>query len=275
MGKPMSRMVGWVAGMALAACPVVVRAAPDLLFQAEAQVLTGTCTGQPVRLEGNHNTVTLAGACGSLLLKGFANTVRLGIVPGGSIHVEGSANRVQYTVHGAAPAIVALGPDNDVAPAASAVELSGRAVLVPVEPPVPPTSAPGPRAASSPVPGPVSSPAKPVLPANPAPPAQPHGALALAGDDQQRLEDCTGKDVTVTGNRSAYVIRGGCKSLTLRGDLLSVQAELAPGARIAVAGRGSIVSWVVKGKGRPPAAIVRGPGSRVQRAETIGGQPDR
>ncbi len=258
MGEAMPRVVAGIAGMALAACSVAAQAAPELLFQAEAQVLTETCTGQPVRLEGNHNTVTLTGACGSLLLKGFANTVRLGIVPGGSIHVEGSANRVQFVVHGAAPAIVALGPDNDVSSETASL---AEPPIQAVQPLTPAAKAP----ASKAVPPPTLAAPAASLPRSP---------LTLAGDDQQRLEDCAGRDVTVTGDRSAYVLRGGCKSLTLRGDLLAVQGELASGAKITVAGRGSIVSWVIKGKGRPPATIVRGPGSRVQRAETIVGEPN-
>ena len=262
MGGPMSRMVAWAAGLALAAGPAGARAAPELLFQAEAQVLTGVCTGQPVRLEGNHDTLTLTGLCGSLLVKGFGNTVRLGIVPGGPIRVEGSANRVQFTVRGAAPAVVVLGPDNDVSPqAASAADPPVRAAPALATPP--PAAVPGARPGSASISDRLTPPAAP-----------PHGPLVLAGDDQQRLEDCAGRDVTVTGNRSAYVIRGGCKSLTVRGDLLAVQAELASATKVTVSGRGSIVSWAVKGRGRPPAAIVRGPGSRVQRAETIGGQPD-
>ncbi len=255
------------AGLWLAAGPAAAQP-PDLLFQAEAQVLSGTCTGQAVRVEGNHNTLTLSGPCGSLLLKGLANTVRLRVVPGGSIRVEGASNRVLFTAQGAAPAIVALGPDNDVASAGPAptVVLNGSSPAVPDAPLARPVPA-------RPAPTPSATPDR--RPPAPAPVALPSGPLVLNGDDAQRLEDCAGRDVTVTGNRSAYVIRGFCKSLTVRGDLLAVQAELASGARIAITGQGSIVSWAVKPRGHAPAAIVRGQGSRVQRAETIGGQADR
>ena len=225
-------MVAFAAGLALAAVPAAAQTQPELLLQAEAQILSGVCAGQPVRLEGNHNVVTLTGPCGSLLLKGVANTVRLGIVPGGSIHVEGSGNRVQFAVAGALPGIVALGPDNDVA--------AGPALL----------AAPGP-VAPSPTPASLAAP--------------PSGPLALAGNDQHRIEDCAGRDVTVTGDRSDYVLLGACKSLTLRGDLLTVQADLAAAAKVTVMGRGSIVSWTMKGKAAGPAASIRGEGSRVQR----------
>ena len=255
MGGPMSRMAAtamWMlmAGSALAQHP------PELLFQAEAQTLTGTCTGQPVRLEGNHNTVTLSGACGSLLLKGVANTVRMGLAPGGTIHVEGSANRVSFAATGPSPVIEILGPDNEVAPGSAPPP----ATPPPAKAPAPP-SAPPPPAPSPPPPPRAAAPA-------PQPPAV-TTALELAGDDQQRIVDCAGRDVTVTGNRSAYTLTGGCKSVTLRGDLLAVLAALAPGAKLAITGRGSIVTWSATPNARPPSAIVRGPGSRVQRAEPM------
>ena len=247
----MSRMGVIAAGLLLAAVRVAAQGQPELLFQAEAQTLSGTCTGQPVRLEGNHNTVTLHGACGSLLLKGVGNTVRMGVVAGGSIRVEGSGNRVHFGVQGAAPAIVALGPDNDVSP--------GEAPTA--EPPKPAVI---PRAALAVPPPPVAVPVArpPPEPAAQVPP--PIAPLVLPGDDVHGLANCAGRDVTISGNRSDYVLSGGCKSLTVRGDLLTVQAEIAPGAKINVNGRGSIVTWEVKGRGHGPAAIVRGEGSRVQ-----------
>ena len=216
---------------------------PDMLFQAEAQTLTGTCNGEPVRLEGNHNTLTLTGACGSLRVLGVANTVRLGIAGGGAIHVEGSGNRISYEAAGAPPVSDALGSDNEMIAAAP--------VQVVAKP------------ADKPAPAAPSLPAKPAAAATPAP----AGGLLLDGDDRQRLAQCAAQDVTVTGKRSAYVLRGGCKSLTVRGDLLTVRADLMPGARIAVTGRGTVVTWAVAGKGRPPAAVVHGEGSRVQHAE--------
>lgn len=263
MGGPMSRMVAFAAGLVVLAGPARAQSQAELLFQAEAQTLTGTCSGQPVRLEGNHNAVTLTGACGSLLLKGVSNTVRLGVVPGGSIHVEGSGNRVTYAVTGAPPDVTMLGPDNETT--------SGPAVIPPSAPP-PALPKPVPQAVSvNPPPSVAAPPPKPAT----SMPAPATGPLLLQGDDQQHLGDCAGRDVTVTGDRSAYVLRGGCKSLTLRGNLLAVQAELASGARIAVTGRGSIVSWAVKGRAKPPSSLVRGEGSRTQRAETIGGDTIR
>ncbi len=210
---------------------------PELLFQAEAQALSGRCDGQAVRLEGNHNTVVLAGPCGSLLLKGVANTIRLTLAPHAPVRVEGSGNRVRYTATGAAPVIETFGPDNFV---------TGEAASANAAPPAPPSA----NAVS----------------------VHPTGALTLSGDDQERLAECGGRNVVVTGTRSAYVLWGGCRSLTVTGDLLTVQAELQPGARIAITGRGSIVSWALQGRGRGPVTVVHGAGSRAQRVDMIGGR---
>ena len=233
---------GWIlAGAVLALAPARAGAA-DLLFQAEAQTLTGSCAGQAVRLEGNHDTVVLTGPCGSLLVKGVANTIQLTVASGGSIRVEGSANRIRYAAAGAAPVVETFGPDNEVTAAGLARTISAA---------LPPAAKP------------------------PAVAIGKGGPLELSGDDQDRLADCAGRDVVVTGDRSAYVVRGACHSMVVRGDLLTVQAVMQSGARIAVTGRGSVVSWAVPGKGHPPASFVRGAGSRVQRAEAIGGEPVR
>ena len=232
------------AALALGLGPGQAQAA-DLLFQAEAQTLVGACAGQAVRLEGNHDTVTLSGTCGSLLVKGVGNAVQLTIAGGGSIRVEGSANHIRFTTAGATPTIETFGPDNEVTTSGPTRQISAA------------PSAPS-----------VSTSAPPVT-------AGKGGPLELSGDDQDRLADCAGRDLVVTGSRSAYVVRGTCHSLVVRGDLLTVQAVVQSGARIAVTGRGSVVSWAVPAKGRPPVSVVHGAGSRVQRAEAIGGEPVR
>ena len=79
----MSRLglAGLAGLLSLAAAP----ADTTLLFQAEAQTLAGTCTGNAMRVEGNHNVITVTGECASLLLKGVGNTVRLTIAAAGAI----------------------------------------------------------------------------------------------------------------------------------------------------------------------------------------------
>lgn len=203
--------------------PVRADADPPLLVQAEAQTIAPFCAGRDVRIEGNHNAITLAGRCRSLLLKGIANTVSLDLGAGAAIRIEGASNHVTYRA--TAPASVeALGPDVTVT-----------AVL-------PPASGPG---------------------------------LALDGSDEALAADCADRDVTVRGDRSLYLLRGGCRSVTIQGNLVIVQAELQPGASITIAGHGSRVGWAPSGPGRPPAATIHGEASRVERLDAIGGSPVR
>ena len=106
-----------------------------------------------------------------------------------------------------------------------------------------------------------------------APPAQAGTILALTGDDQALAADCTGRAVTVQGNRALYLLRGGCKSLTIRGDLVTVQAELLPSAPITITGHGNRVGWALDHPGRPPAAALHGEANHVERLTELGGRP--
>lgn len=106
------------------------------------------------------------------------------------------------------------------------------------------------------------------LPAVAASPAAPQAApatatLKLAGDDQTRAVGCAGRRVAIQGQRSLYLLRGGCRSVTVRGALLSVQAELAPGAAVDVTGHGVRVGWVLARPGRPPTVSAHGEANLV------------
>lgn len=248
----------WVFTAGRAAAQGISQTVDGLHVQSEAQQLTAPCGGKSALVEGNHNTLTLSGVCASLVLKGVGNSVRLGIAPAGPIHVEGSANHIQFSTPGSPPAISVLGPDNAVTAASD---------------PAAADPAPSPQAAqvNSPTP---SSPTKPPVALVPqAPQTAGSEPLTLSGDDQQRLADCAAREVTITGRRSAYVLRGGCRSVTIKGNLLTVQAELLPAAHVTIVGDGDVVSWAVRGRGHAPLATVHGQGSRVQRADQIGGQP--
>lgn len=222
-----------VAGFGLAPAP----SRADSLVQAEGQSLRAACGGGDARVEGNHNVIVLTGPCRGLRLNGVANQVTIDLRDGATLRIEGSANRVIYRLQaGAAPAIVALGPDNLVRPDGTAV-------------PVPASTPPA------------------ALPAT-------LGPLDLVGDDEQKSADCAGRDVAIRGVRSAYVLRGGCRSLAVSGSLDTIQAEMADGGHIAVDGSGITVAWAVLGGGIVMERV-RGVDSRVRRTDAIGGQPMR
>jgi hypothetical protein len=219
------RSIGFALLGVLLAHTVLADPAPSLLLQAEGRTLTPVCTGQGVRLEGNHNVLKPFGVCGSLLIKGIANQVVLDFAANAALRVEGSGNQVAYS--GSKPVTVdLLGPDNSV--------LAQQALV--------------------PEPGPV---------------------LLLTGDDQALEADCAGRSASVQGNRALYLLRGGCKSLTIHGDLVIVQAEMQPGAPIVITGHGDRVGWVLNGAGKPPAPSVRGEANHIEHLDAIGGTSAR
>jgi hypothetical protein len=220
----MTRLVILAAILVLpAAGPARADATPPLLVQAEAQTLSPVCTGQDLRIEGNHNVIKPFGHCLSLLVKGVANQVDLDLAAGATIRIEGSDNQVTYRASAAAETTL-LGT-NSTATLQSSTPVEANAIL------------------------------------------------ALAGDDRALATDCTGRAVTVDGHRALYVLRGGCKSLTIRGDLVTVQAELVPNAPIAVTGHGNRVGWALDHPGHPPAASLHGEANHVERLSEIGGRP--
>ena len=107
--------------------------------------------------------------------------------------------------------------------------------------------------------------ALPAVPASLAAPQAPPATatLELSGDDQMRAVGCAGRRVAIQGQRSLYLLRGGCRSVTVRGGLLSVQAELAPGAAVTVTGHGVRVGWLLARPGRLPAVSAHGEANLV------------
>ena len=98
------------------------------------------------------------------------------------------------------------------------------------------------------------------------PPAPAPLPVRLSGDNQRLDVDCTGGDVDIQGNRSAYTLRGGCRSLVAHGDGNTLRAELQPGARVEVEGNGTTLTYSLRGSGAEPQVVVRGNDSHVTRA---------
>ncbi len=231
--------------------PPAASAAPGVVVRAEAQTKHAQCGAGPALIEGNRNTIVLTGACSSLLLRGSANVVTVALQAGAPVRLEGSGNKVAFQAPaGGAPAVQLLGAGNSVDTSPVLPE--------PVAAPAPPPPAAAPAAAGAS--------AQPVPDAG----AEP---LRLSGSDEHRIQDCSGRAVVIEGDRNAYVLRGGCQSVSVQGDVNMVQAELQPAAPVSITGQGTTVSWA--GSGKPPVATLRGDDNRVQRTVTIGGQPIR
>ena len=94
----------------------------------------------------------------------------------------------------------------------------------------------------------------------------PASAMTLTGDGLAIDLDCAGRDVVIHGNRSQYVLRGGCRSVAANGTGNRIQAELVPGARGRLEGNDSIFAYAVLGGGDADIAV-RGVRSRAERAD--------
>jgi hypothetical protein len=199
----------------------------------------------PLLLQAEAQTLTPVCTGQDVQLEGNHNVVKpFGVCR--SLLVKGIANQIVLDLTGNATLRVE-GSGNRVtyrSPSAAVVELLGTDNLVAAQAVSPPVLGVGP-------------------------------VLHLTGDDQARALDCAGRVVSVEGSRALYLLRGGCKSLTIRGDLVIVQAELQPGAPVAMTGHGVRVGWVVDGPGKPPVSSIRGEANHIEHLDSIGGLPVR
>ncbi len=108
-------------------------------------------------------------------------------------------------------------------------------------------------------------------PTAPQPPSS--DPVRLTGDNQRLAVDCSGRDVDIQGNRARYVLRGGCKSLSVHGEGNTVQAELQPLAKVVIEGNATVLTYSVTGGGGDADITVRGTDSRAVRAASLGAAP--
>lgn len=177
---------------------------------------------------------------------------------GGDVLIEGSRNTA--TIRGACRALILRGDANrvaiELAPSAEIrVEGQGNRVTWTLA-----------RAGSPPAVS-VSGQDSLVVPASKA--ARSTDQLALRGDDLQLQEDCAGRDVLIEGLRSNLRLLGGCRSVTLRGELAVVQAELQPGSRVLIEGGGNLVAYALTRQGATPTVTIRGEASRARRVTRL------
>ena len=199
----------------------------------------------PLLLQAEAQTLTPVCAGQDVQLEGNHNVVKP-FGPCRSLVVKGIANQIILDLTANATLRVE-GSGNRVtyrSPMAAVVDLLGTDNLVVAQPPSTPVFDTGP-------------------------------VLHLTGEDQARALDCTGRAVTVDGSRAMYLLRGGCKSLTIQGDLVIVQAELQLGAPVAITGHGIRVGWVTDHPGKPPVASIHGEANHIEHLDTIGGLPAR
>ncbi len=82
---------------------------------------------------------------------------------------------------------------------------------------------------------------------------------------------CRDRDVVISGDFQRYVLRGGCRSVTVRGQSDTITAELQPGALLAIGGAGVLLNYVLVADGPAPVVRVTAPGLRAKHIQHFGG----
>jgi hypothetical protein len=89
------------------------------------------------------------------------------------------------------------------------------------------------------------------------------GTLLLRGDSQTRDADCAGRDALIEGSNDHVTLRGGCRSVTVRGRNDTIDAALLPGAPLRIGGDGVTLHYHMTRPGPPPTVTVTGSGSHA------------
>jgi len=197
------------------------------------------CVGADAIVNGDSNRLVFHGNCRSLRVNGAGNVVQIELTPGGSVGVVGDDNHILYTPIVPGPVIAAQGNGNEVGQGTGG-SLALTAPALPDAPPPPP----------------------PTMTLTPAP-ADTAATLVLDGEAQNRDINCTGQNVLIRGSDGRFVLHGGCHSITVQGRADSIQAELQPGARVAIGGDAVTLNYTLTMDGPPPRVTVTGANSQA------------
>jgi hypothetical protein len=201
------------------------------------------CAGGEAQVNGDANRVVLHGDCRSLQVNGASNIVEIDLVPGGTITVTGAGNQVLYAPIDPGPSISTQGSANVVQAGTNGAASAALAPEIPPAPPPPPTMTP--------------------------PPPSGAGTLVLTGNGLQEV-NCAARNVVIQGSGGRYMLRGGCRSVTVDASRMAIQAELEPGARIAIGGDAVTLDYVLTAPGPAPIVSVSGAGSRATHIARFG-----
>ncbi|RYD41003.1 MAG: DUF3060 domain-containing protein [Sphingomonadales bacterium] len=78
---------------------------------------------------------------------------------------------------------------------------------------------------------------------------------SINGVDQANEIDCQGRPAEVSGSGNRINFVGDCPSLTVNGVDNQISILLPPGADLRVSGVDNVVTWQVRGKGKPRIAV--------------------
>lgn len=78
---------------------------------------------------------------------------------------------------------------------------------------------------------------------------------SINGVDQANEIDCQGRPAEVSGSGNRINFVGDCPSLTVNGVDNQIGIVLPPGADLRVSGVDNVVTWQVRGKGKPRISV--------------------
>jgi hypothetical protein len=202
------------------------------------------CAGGDAQVNGDANRLVFHGDCRNLRVNGASNIVEIDLTPGGSIVVAGAGNQVLYTPIEPGPSVSEQGVGNVVQAGTHGAASAALAPEVPPAPLPPPTMTP--------------------------PPPPGAGTLILTGNGVLQEANCAGRNVVIQGSGGRYTLRGGCRSVTVDGSRMAIEAELEPGARIAIGGDAVTLNYVLTAPGTAALVSVSGAGSQATHIEHFG-----
>jgi hypothetical protein len=98
-----------------------------------------------------------------------------------------------------------------------------------------------------------------------------HVALLVEGDGETRIIDCAGRDVLIHGDGGTYRLTRGCHAISVQGRGHRIDAELQPGARIAIGGPDVTLRYVLIRPGAPALVSVTATNSHAIAVDRLDG----
>ncbi len=94
--------------------------------------------------------------------------------------------------------------------------------------------------------------------------------LVLTGGEGSVQQDCHDRDAQITADHASFVLWDRCRSISVTGNGVTVEADMLSGSRIQINGTGSVVQFALRDPGPDPIVTVRGDGSRAWRVQRLG-----
>lgn len=216
-----------------ACCRPLAGRAETVTVEGNGQSRSVVCAGTDAVVRGNDNRLRLQDRCRSLLLEGSNNQVAVELTQGASLQVRGNGNTIHYQGVGEHDIQISVAGNGDMLTASGDVSLGA-----------------GPGAEQGGGAGTATG--------------RGGAMLVLREENSRRQLSCAGQNVLIEGNGDEYTLQGGCRSLTVRGEGLTVRAEMQPATRIIVQGNGDDIAWAVMGGGQAPSTSLDGEGSQIR-----------